>query len=143
MAKNLQICEISPEVKQKMKSLKFRKLGKDSPVSAIILKIKSDTRTVEIDEEVEDLDFDDMEELLSESQPRYVLLSYVHKKDDGRITFPFCFIFVSPAGCQPTLTMMYSGTHDAVVQAADATKVFKVRSADELTEEFIKMKLDS
>ncbi|XP_076442630.1 glia maturation factor gamma-like [Babylonia areolata] len=137
---SLQICSISEELKEKMKKFKFRK---EQNNAAIILKINKETQSVEEEEDYEDLDVDELQNELPEHQPRYVLLSYVHKTKDGRTMYPLFFIFVSPQGCQPDLTMMYAGTKLAVAEAAKITKVYEVRSVDELTEDFIKEKLVS
>ncbi|XP_025103386.1 glia maturation factor gamma-like [Pomacea canaliculata] len=138
MATKIQVCDIDPSLEEVMKKFKFRK---EKNVAALVLKINKDKQTVVLDEEYEDVSIDDLQNELPASQPRYILLSYVFKRDDGRESYPLCFIFVSPQGCQPDLTMMYAGTMKAVVDKAQVTKVFEVRSVEELTEDFIKEQL--
>uniref|UniRef100_A0A8C4QFP8 ADF-H domain-containing protein n=1 Tax=Eptatretus burgeri TaxID=7764 RepID=A0A8C4QFP8_EPTBU len=53
----------------------------------------------------------------------FVLYSYKYKHDDGRCSFPLCFIFISPQGCKPDLQMMYAGTKNNLVRSAQLTKV--------------------
>lgn len=100
---------------------------------------------------VKDDDFDEteydnitIEELANEipaSQPRFVVYSYCYKHDDGRVSYPICFIFVSPIGCKPELQMMYAGSKSNLVKVAQFTKVFEVRSTEELDEEWLTSKL--
>ncbi|XP_022796474.1 glia maturation factor beta-like [Stylophora pistillata] len=138
MSQNLKVCDVDPAVKEKVE--KFR-LRKEKTVAAIVLKIVPDKLLVVIDEEHEDISIEDLREELPAHQPRYVVLSYVHKHDDGRVSFPFCFIFISPQGCKPELHMMYSGTKTSLTTDLNATKVFELRSVEELTEEWLKEKI--
>ncbi|KAK7103440.1 glia maturation factor gamma-like [Littorina saxatilis] len=138
MASNLQVCEIDPQLKEVLTKFKFRK---EKNNAAIVLKINKETQSVVMDEEYDDVDIDELANELPASQPRYVILSYVYKQSDGRVSYPLCFIFVSPPGCQPDLTMMYAGTKTALVKFAEITKVFEIRSTEELTEDFIVEKL--
>ncbi|KAL9954112.1 hypothetical protein ACROYT_G041608 [Oculina patagonica] len=88
-----------------------------------------------------DISIDDLREELPAHQPRFVLFSYVLKHDDGRVSYPLCFIFISPQGCKPEQQMMYSGSKLNLVQELDATKVFELRSVEEMTEEWLIEKL--
>ncbi|XP_041351817.1 glia maturation factor beta-like isoform X2 [Gigantopelta aegis] len=138
MAQSLQICSIDPDVKEKLKKFKFRK---EKTIAAIILKIDPEKLTVIIDEEYEDCTIDEVQGELSSSQPRYAVISYINTHSDGRVSYPLIFIFCSPLGCKPEFQMMYAGSKLAVVDAAKATKVFDIRNPEDLTEEFIKEKL--
>ena len=103
---------------------------------------------------------------------RYILYSYAYSHDDGRISNQLCFIFVSPQGTKPELQvctfrplammfplqlislfslntffspplkMMYAGSKLNLVNEIQATKVFEIRSVEELTEEWLKEKLE-
>uniref|UniRef100_A0A1A8AES9 Glia maturation factor, gamma n=1 Tax=Nothobranchius furzeri TaxID=105023 RepID=A0A1A8AES9_NOTFU len=46
---------------------------------------------------------------------------YIHA--DGRVSYPLCFIFSSPMGCKPEQQMMYAGSKNRLIQAAELTKV--------------------
>nr|KAG5712858.1 hypothetical protein BaRGS_007455 [Batillaria attramentaria] len=138
MATNVQVCDIDPSLEELLNKFKFRK---EKNIAAIVLKIDRENQKVVLDEEYEDVTIEDLQNELPASQPRYVLLSYVYKRDDGRVSYPLCFIFVSPQGCQPDLTMMYAGTKMAIKNFAQATKEFEIRSVEELTEEFLEEKL--
>ena len=74
----------------------------------------------------QDISLDDLAEQLPAHQPRYVAYSYCCTHDDGRVSYPLCFIFVSPAGCKPELQMMYAGSKLSVVQEGEFTKVTNV-----------------
>ena len=41
---------------------------------------------------------EEMQNELPEHLPRYLAISYVLKHDDGRISYPYCLIFISPQG---------------------------------------------
>lgn len=46
----------------------------------------------------QDISLEDLAQQLPEHQPRYIAYSYCYKHDDGRKSYPLCFIFVSPEG---------------------------------------------
>merc|ERR1719433_554984 len=94
-----------------------------------------------MDEEHEDVSIEEVAEELPSHMPRYLVYSYVYNHDDGRVSYPMCFIFTSPEGCKPELQMMYAGSKLHLVKEAGLTKVFEVRSTEELTEEWLRSKL--
>ena len=71
----------------------------------------------------QDIALEDLAEQLPAHQPRYVAYSYCYTHDDGRVSYPLCFIFISPAGCKPELQMMYAGSKNNLVQEGEFTKV--------------------
>uniref|UniRef100_A0A3Q1BWI5 Glia maturation factor n=1 Tax=Amphiprion ocellaris TaxID=80972 RepID=A0A3Q1BWI5_AMPOC len=71
----------------------------------------------------------------------FIVYSYKYIHADGRVSYPLCFIFSSPMGCKPEQQMMYAGSKNRLVQAAELTKVFETRNADDLTEEWLKNQL--
>uniref|UniRef100_A0A3Q3N574 Glia maturation factor n=1 Tax=Labrus bergylta TaxID=56723 RepID=A0A3Q3N574_9LABR len=71
----------------------------------------------------------------------FMVYSYKYVHADGRVSYPLCFIYSSPMGCKPEQQMMYAGSKNQLVQAAQLTKVFETRSADELSEEWLKNQL--
>ena len=138
MSHDVKICDISDDVKMKLKSFRFRK---EKNIAAIVLKIDPEKLLVVEDETFEDITFDELKSELPEHNPRYVVLSYVYHHDDNRISFPLCFIHISPAGCKPQLHMMYAGTYIEVQNVLGLTKTFEVRDIEEFTEEWLKTKL--
>lgn len=138
MSQTVKVCDIDSEVLAKLQKFRFRK---ETTCAAIILKIDPEKLLIVIDEEHEDITVEDVAEELPAHLPRYVAYSYVHHHDDGRISYPLCFIYISPQGCKPELQMMYAGSKLHLVQAGGFTKVFEIRSVEELTEEWLKNKL--
>ncbi|XP_031564555.1 glia maturation factor gamma-like [Actinia tenebrosa] len=138
MSGSVSVCEIDPELKEKLRAFRFRK-GNTS--AAIIMKVQPENLLVILDEEHEDISVDNLREELPEHLPRYVAFSYVLNHDDGRVSYPLCFVFISPSGTKPELQMMYAGSKQEVVKELGFTKVFELRSVEEFTEEWLKTKL--
>ncbi|XP_014679642.1 PREDICTED: glia maturation factor beta-like isoform X2 [Priapulus caudatus] len=132
------VCDIDPDLLTVIKKFRFRQTKENA---AIIMKIDRATMVVKLDEELENCSIEELQEALPEHQPRYVLFIYRNELGDGRVAYPMCFIFISPSGCKPELMMMYAGTRTAIVSEAQLTKVFELRSVEELTEEWLKGKL--
>ncbi|CAH2329008.1 Glia maturation factor beta [Pelobates cultripes] len=116
------------------------------------MKIDKDRRLVVLEEEHEGISPDELKDELPERQPRYPLFngiasprsqiySYKYLHDDGRVSYPLCFIFSSPVGCKPEQQMMYAGSKNKLVQTAQLTKVFEIRNTEDLTEEWLTEKL--
>ncbi|KAL6488142.1 hypothetical protein MHYP_G00047680 [Metynnis hypsauchen] len=70
-----------------------------------------------------------------------LMYSYKYQHDDGRVSYPLCFIFSSPVGCKPEQQMMYAGSKNKLVQTVELTKVFEIRNTEDLTEEWLREKL--
>ncbi|RXN05028.1 glia maturation factor beta [Labeo rohita] len=70
-----------------------------------------------------------------------IIYSYKYQHDDGRVSYPLCFIFSSPVGCKPEQQMMYAGSKNKLVQTVELTKVFEIRNTEDLTEEWLREKL--
>eukprot|EP01090_Pellita_catalonica_P002556 TRINITY_DN1212_c0_g1_i2.p1 TRINITY_DN1212_c0_g1~~TRINITY_DN1212_c0_g1_i2.p1 ORF type:complete len:108 (-),score=14.41 TRINITY_DN1212_c0_g1_i2:31-354(-) len=68
--------------------------------------------------------------------------SYVYKKKDGRTSNPLVFIFFCPRGTPNNLNMLYASSKTQVVNALQIGKVFEIRDAETLTEDWLKEKLD-
>ena len=138
MAQNLVICEIDPKLKEKLNKFRFRK---EKNIAAIVMKINTEKMLVIEDEEYEDATIEEIVNELPEHLPRYIVLSYVYSHDDGRVSYPLCFIYMSPAGTKPELHMMYAGTKLEVQNSLKLTKTFELRDTSEFTEEWLISKL--
>ncbi|KAF3818175.1 hypothetical protein GH733_012483 [Mirounga leonina] len=114
LSDSLVVCEVDPELKEKLRKFRFRK---ETDNAAIIMKVDKDRQMVVLEEEFQ----------------------YVH--EDGRVSYPLCFIFSSPVGCKPEQQMMYAGSKNRLVQTAELTKVFEIRTTDDLTEAWLQEKL--
>ncbi|KAK2826610.1 hypothetical protein Q5P01_020824 [Channa striata] len=152
MSESLVVCDVDEELVKKLREFRFRKATNNA---AIIMKIDKDKQLVILDEEHEDISPDDLKDELPERQPRYplqicerslaprtfVVYSYKYQHDDGRVSYPLCFIFSSPVGCRPEQQMMYAGSKNKLVQTVELTKVFEIRNTEDLTEEWLREKL--
>ncbi|KAL7876814.1 hypothetical protein AOLI_G00014100 [Acnodon oligacanthus] len=137
MSESLVVCEVDGDLVKKLRDFRFRK---ETNNAAIIMKIDKDRQLVILDEEHEDISPDDLKDELPERQPRYPSL-YKYQHDDGRVSYPLCFIFSSPVGCKPEQQMMYAGSKNKLVQTVELTKVFEIRNTEDLTEEWLREKL--
>ncbi|XP_067329606.1 glia maturation factor gamma [Anolis sagrei] len=138
MSDSLVVCDVDPELMEKLKKFRFRK---ETDNAAIVMKVDKERQMVVLEEEFQDISPDELRNELPERQPRFVAYSYKYIHEDGRISYPLCFIFCSPVGCKPEQQMMYAGSKNRLVQAAELTKVFEIRSTDDLTEQWLKERL--
>ncbi|KAJ8045437.1 Glia maturation factor beta [Holothuria leucospilota] len=134
----VRVCDVSEEAKKKIKAFRFKRASTNC---ALILKIDKEKLSIIVDEEHEDISLEELREELPSSQPRYVLYIYKNVHSDGRTSYPMCFIFISPAGMKPELSMMYAGSKPSLINETQMTKIFELRDLDELTEEWLKSQL--
>ncbi|XP_074162959.1 glia maturation factor gamma isoform X3 [Sminthopsis crassicaudata] len=137
-ADSLVVCEVDPELKEKLRRFRFRK---DTTNAAIIMKVDKDRQMVVMEEEFQNISPEELRDELPERQPRFIVYSYKWLHEDGRVSYPLCFIFSSPVGCKPEQQMMYAGSKNRLVQTAELTKVFEIRTTDDLTETWLQEKL--
>ncbi|XP_071783417.1 glia maturation factor gamma [Centroberyx gerrardi] len=135
MSSSLVVCEVDESLKEKLRKFRFRK---ETNNAAILMKIDMERQLVILEEEYEDISLDDLRDELPERQPRFIVYSYKYVHADGRVSYPLCFIFSSPMGCKPEQQMMYAGSKNQLVQAAELTKVFETRNTDDLSEQWLK-----
>ncbi|XP_052023606.1 glia maturation factor gamma isoform X3 [Apodemus sylvaticus] len=143
MSDSLVVCEVDPELKEILRKFRFRK---ETNNAAIIMKVDKDRQMVVLEDEFQNVSPEELKLELPERQPsllytRFVVYSYKYVHDDGRVSYPLCFIFSSPVGCKPEQQMMYAGSKNRLVQIAELTKVFEIRTTDDLTETWLKEKL--
>lgn len=138
MSATVSVCEIDPELKEKLKKFRFRK---EKNVAAVVMKIDPDNLKVIIDEDYEDVTIEEIANDLPEHLPRYIVLSYVYNHGDGRVSYPLVFIYLSPVGTKPLLHMMYAGTKLEVQSELGLTKTFEIRELEEFTDEWLQSKL--
>ncbi|XP_009321215.1 PREDICTED: glia maturation factor beta [Pygoscelis adeliae] len=137
-SESLVVCDVAEDLVEKLRKFRFRK---ETNNAAIIMKIDKDKQLVVLDEEHEGISPDELKDELPERQPRFIVYSYKYQHDDGRVSYPLCFIFSSPVGCKPEQQMMYAGSKNKLVQTAELTKVFEIRNTEDLTEEWLREKL--
>lgn len=138
MSQILAVCDVDKELIEKLRLFRYRREANNA---AIVMKIDKDTQLVTLEEEYEDISLDELKDELPERQPRFIVYSYKNHHNDGRVSYPLCFIFSSPVGCKMEQQMMYAGSKNQLVKAADLSKVFEVRNTEDLSEEWLKEKL--
>ncbi|XP_019406527.1 PREDICTED: glia maturation factor beta [Crocodylus porosus] len=130
MSESLVVCDVAEDLVEKLRRFRFRR---ETNNAAIISKLKPlPTKGISPDE---------LKDELPERQPRFIVYSYKYEHEDGRVSYPLCFIFSSPVGCKPEQQMMYAGSKNKLVQTAELTKVFEIRNTEDLTEEWLREKL--
>ena len=141
-ASSLVICQPSSELAELLRNFRFRKAKN---IGVIIMKINALTLTVEEDETYEDITIEDIVGEVPDAEPRYLLISYVLNHDDGRVSYPQCFVFITgpitPQSSNPGLSLMYASSKLVVLRMINATKVFTINSSEELTVEWLEEKL--
>ncbi|XP_037342112.2 glia maturation factor beta [Pungitius pungitius] len=138
MSESLVVCDVDEELVIKVEQFRLRK---ETDNAAIVMKIDEKKQLVILEEEHVDISLDDLRDIVPERQPRFIVYSYKYHHDDGRISYPLCFIFSSPVGCRPDQQMMYAGSKNKLVQTVGMSKVFEIRNTEDLTEEWLKEKL--
>ncbi|XP_071963680.1 glia maturation factor gamma-like [Antedon mediterranea] len=134
MSTELKVCTVDPELLADLNKLRFTK---ESVNMCMILKIEVDTQTIKKEKTFEDVSPEDIHKELPAEEPRYVVYKYTMSHEDGRISYPLIFSFISPSGCKPELQMMYAGSKHSMVNAGGFTKVFDLRCIEEITEEWL------
>ncbi|CAG6001317.1 unnamed protein product [Menidia menidia] len=151
---SLVVCEVDESLKEKLRKFRFRK---ETNNAAILMKIDMEKQLVILEEEYEASVF------LTE---HYIVITKMFVLNLEQLNFldncvnswstatnmsmlmegcPTPFASYSPVqwvrGCKPEQQMMYAGSKNQLVQAAELTKVFETRNVDDLTEEWLKNQL--
>ncbi|XP_032870297.1 glia maturation factor gamma-like [Amblyraja radiata] len=138
MSDTLVVCELDADLLARLRKFRFRK---EKTNAAIVIKVDKESQMMVLDEEHEDISLDSLRNELPERQPRFIVYSCKYVHHDNRVSYPMCLIFSSPQGCHPQQQVMYAGSKNHLVQAAELTKVFEIRSTEELTEDWLSEKL--
>ncbi|XP_044750887.1 glia maturation factor beta [Coccinella septempunctata] len=138
MSGNVNICEVTEEVRQALKEFRFRK---EQDTSALILKVDRERQQIIIDEKLENTTIEELQDTLRSHQPRYIVLSYRREHEDGRVSYPLCFIYFTPRDSHAELQMLYAASKICLQRTADLSKTFEIRELEELTEEWLLSKL--
>ncbi|KAF5288983.1 hypothetical protein FQA39_LY03862 [Lamprigera yunnana] len=137
-ANSVNICSIGEDVRKALEEFRFRK---ETDTTALILKVDREKQEIIIDDVMEDVEITDLQEALPSHQPRYVIISYRRKHDDGRVSYPLCFIFYTPRDSHAELQMLYAGSKMSLQKECSLTRSYDVRELEELTEEWLLGKL--
>ncbi|GJJ79201.1 hypothetical protein EMPS_11560 [Entomortierella parvispora] len=132
-------CEIDPALVKKIEAFRFAKRSQGN--AALICKIDKDRLLVVEDEDEDSISLEDLAELLPENTPRYVVLSYELKHDDGRQSYPLVFISYTPRGVSPALNMLYTSAKTHFQNTVNLGKVVDIQDAETLTDEWMRSQL--
>lgn len=102
------------------------------------MKINLKQMEIVLVDELDDVTPEDIAEEFEDFEPRYVMYMYEYERDDGRVTYPLCFIWYNPSGCDVHLNMIYGQTTEALVDLLKASKTFNVQDPDDLTSEWLR-----
>ncbi|KAI7901796.1 uncharacterized protein BX663DRAFT_512461 [Cokeromyces recurvatus] len=115
-------CEIDDELVQKIKNFRLAKY--ETGNTAFILKIdRQSLKIVEDEVYEENISLEDLVEELPENTPRFIILSYELKHDDGRKNFPLLFIYWSPSTCKAEVNMLYASAKTYLQNKIDVNRV--------------------
>ncbi|KAL1228628.1 Glia maturation factor beta [Trichinella spiralis] len=131
---SLGICTPTEAVLNQLKEFRMRK---NVTSTALILKIDHCSQELICEELIENCSIENINEALLEDEPRFVLLCRRTQHSDGRVSFPFVLIFVSPSGCIPEVQMLYAGSVRFVRELVKANNFIVIREIDELTDDLI------
>ena len=62
------------------------------------MKVNAEDQTVIVEDKVDVETVDDLKTNITDTQPRFVLLSWTIHHKDGRTSYPMAFIFFTPRG---------------------------------------------
>jgi len=108
---------------------------------SFVVKVDREKQLIVIDEMMEAISLDELQDQLPSHQPRYIFYSYKMVHPDERLSYPLVFIFYTPRDSQMDLQMLYASSKIKLQREANATKAFEIRELDELTEEWLKERL--
>ncbi|QRW00768.1 cofilin/tropomyosin-type actin-binding protein [Ceratobasidium sp. AG-Ba] len=135
-----QIVEIPQELKDSLR--KFRFARRKSGNAAFVVKINKQKLIMEEVEQFDNVSMEDLAEELPEASPRYIVLSYERKHDDGRISFPLIMLNWTPSGSEIGLLTLHASSLNAFQTVIEPSKVIEMRDGPEgLTKAAIDSKL--
>ncbi|KAK6460135.1 hypothetical protein DFJ63DRAFT_321367 [Scheffersomyces coipomensis] len=107
--------------------------GRVSTMQAVIYTI--DKESYEIKREDEDQIIDSLESLIEElpdNTPRYIVLSYPMKAEDGRLKSPLVLLYWIPPTSGQESRMLYAGAVEQFREKAGVSKLIKVEDEDDI-----------
>ncbi|KAG2203460.1 hypothetical protein INT47_008187 [Mucor saturninus] len=128
-------CEIDAELVQKIKDFRFAKYSSGN--AAFVLQIDRKTLKIVEDEVYDDISLEDLVEELPENTPRFIILSYELKHDDGRVNFPLIFIYWSPSTAKAEVNMLYASAKTYLQEKISVMRDFDIRDPESFTDEYL------
>ncbi|KAK7693781.1 hypothetical protein QCA50_003353 [Cerrena zonata] len=132
--------DIPQELKTSLR--KFRFARRNAGSAAIVIKINKQKLIMEEVEQFDNISIEELAEELPENAPRYIVLSYELKHEDGRTSFPLVLINWAPRSAEMGLLTLHASAFLDFQATADVSKVIEVRDGEEgFTKEFIDSQL--
>ncbi|KAG0048083.1 hypothetical protein BGZ89_004712 [Linnemannia elongata] len=132
-------CDIDPALLAKLEAFRFAKRSQGN--AALICQIDKKELLIVEDKDEDNLTIEELSEFLPENTPRYVVLSYELKHDDGRQSYPLVFLYYSPKGVKPELNMLYASAKTHFQNKVGLGKVFDLQDSEDLTDDWLRAKL--
>ncbi|KAG9010332.1 hypothetical protein FRB90_007817 [Tulasnella sp. 427] len=114
-----QTIDIPDELKQGLR--KFR-LARRQGIAAFIAKVNKQKLVIEEDTRLENITVEELAEELPESNPRFVLLAWIHEHKDGRKSYPLILINWTPSGSETGLMTLHASAFIPFQDLAHANK---------------------
>lgn len=105
----------------------FRLSKSSSKGAALVVKIDKKKLLLEKEEEFDTISLDELQEELPEHSPRFVLLTYEMRHEDGRTSYPLVLVYWAPATASMELSTLYTSALPTISAHADIGKVIDVR----------------
>ncbi|XP_063932482.1 glia maturation factor beta-like [Zophobas morio] len=127
-------CEVDTSLEILFKKFRVRK----SRLPAVII-ARCDllTKKIVFEEAYEEKSLNEIKDYLPEREPRFLAYTFLFKHEDGRISQPLVFIYVSPFGCKPELQTLYSTSVRPCLESLKLAKCFTVREIEEISDDWL------
>ncbi|KAL7712551.1 Glia maturation factor beta [Entamoeba marina] len=133
------IYQLSDDAFAKYKKFKIRR---NPDNCALVLLIDKETNSIEVEEEYEKTPLEELQEDLPSMEPRFIVYSYRHQIEEGRVTYPLVLIYYSPTGINPQYLMIYTSSLPALqTKLSGVQKCWTVKDQEDLSEEWLLEKL--
>ncbi|KAI5121677.1 hypothetical protein M0805_002753 [Coniferiporia weirii] len=130
--------DIPPELVTALRKFRFRH---SSESAAMVVRIdKKQLKMVQEDIE-ENISLEELAEELPENSPRYVVLSYEVKHDDGRTNYPLVIINWLPRSSEMGMSTLHASALIDFQSTADIQRIIEIRDGAEGLREAIDAKL--
>ncbi|WFD36663.1 hypothetical protein MCUN1_003550 [Malassezia cuniculi] len=108
----------------------FRLSKGTSKTAALVVKIDKKRLVIEKEELLDPITPDDLAEELPEHSPRFVVLSFAHTHDDGRVSYPLVLLHWAPQSSSIELATLYASALAQFSAAADVGRTIDVRDGE-------------
>ncbi|RCK58155.1 Protein AIM7 [Candida viswanathii] len=128
----------SSDTLSQLKKFRFESARKDT-VQAVVYTIDKQTYEVKPEDEIIE-SIEELVEELPDNAPRFIVLSYPFKLNDGRMKYPLVMLYWIPPTSGQESRMLYAGAVEQFRDKAGVAKLIKVEEEedfDDLKEQLI------